>query len=310
MRRDLDTAALPVLASALVVADDLSTVDKASFALRNAGFEVTAAANGAVPLRGLQSNKFDLVILDMMLPDGSGIQLLREIRVNANTPVILLGAGDSEAERVLGLELGADDYVSKPFSPLELASRSRAILRRAQRERFGAPAPAVHAVGVLRIDLPRHEVLLGQRSVEVTASELRVLELLAGSPGTVFTRRQIMEHVWEGPYFGDGHPVDTHVLNLRRKIEDDPTRRQRSGNRGSAEEAASDRARRLQRLRLRQPAAHRHRERLRFRRTDKRPDDRTRDAPRRRPATSGVTSRSGGHAVPLSAVTPHDFHEH
>jgi two-component system response regulator RegX3 len=221
-RRDLDPAVLPVLASALVLADEPATVDEASLALRNAGFEVMAAANGGVPLRGLQSNNFDLVVLDMMLSDGSGIELLREIRSNSDTPVILLGAGDSEAERVLGLELGADDYVAKPFSPLELASRGRAILRRVQREPF--EAPSARAVGELRIDLPRHEVLIGERPVEVTASEFRVLELLSGSPGTVFTRRQIMEHVWEGPYFGDGHPVDTHVLNLRRKIEDDPPR--------------------------------------------------------------------------------------
>ena len=212
------------VAQALVVADDPPTLEAASSALRDAGIEVRAAP-GAMALRGLQSGTFDLVVLDLMPADGSGIELLREILVDGDVPVILLGAGDSEAERVLGLELGADDYVTKPFSPLELASRSRAILRRVRRERL--VAPGVRAVGSLRIDLPRHEVALGERPVDVTASEFRVLALLAGSPGTVFGRRQIMENVWGGPYFGDGHPVDTHVLNLRRKIEDDPTRPRR-----------------------------------------------------------------------------------
>jgi two-component system, OmpR family, response regulator RegX3 len=224
-RREPDSPALPAVPRAIVVDDESDTLDAASLALRDAGFEVTVAASAAVALRGLQDSEFDLVVLDVMLPDSSGIDLLREIRAGGDVPVIMLGAGDSEAERVLGLELGADDYVTKPFSPLELASRGRAILRRGRREQLAARS--VRAVGLLRIDLPRHEVMLGERSVDVTASEFRVLALLAGSPGTVFTRRQIMEHLWGGPYFGDGHPVDTHVLNLRRKVEADPTRPRR-----------------------------------------------------------------------------------
>jgi DNA-binding response OmpR family regulator len=224
MRHELDPPSAAAVPRAIVVDDDQGAVDAAAPALREAGFEVTVAASRAVAVRRLQATDFDLVILNVALPDASGIELLRELRAGGDVPVILLGAG-SEAERVLGLELGADDYIAKPFSPLELASRGRAILRRARREQFAAGS--VRAVGSLQIDLPRHEVVLGDRSVDVTASEFRVLALLAGNPGTVFTRRQIMEHVWEGPYFGDGHPVDTHVLNLRRKIEADPTRPRR-----------------------------------------------------------------------------------
>jgi DNA-binding response OmpR family regulator len=224
-RRDVDQPALPAVFRALVVDDEPDALAAASLALREAGFEVTAAPSAAVALRRLRDARFDLVILDVMLHDGSGIDLLREIRASGDLPVIMLGAGDSEAERVLALELGADDYVTKPFSRLELASRGRAVLRRARREQFAGRA--VRAVGSLRIDLPRHEVTLEDRSVDVTASEFRVLALLSDNPGTVFTRRQIMEHVWGGPYFGDGHPADTHVLNLRRKIETDSTRPQR-----------------------------------------------------------------------------------
>jgi DNA-binding response OmpR family regulator len=225
MQHELDLQPPPAVPHALVVDGEPDSLDAASLALRDAGFEVTVAASRAMAVRGLQAAEFDLVVLNVMLPDASGIDVLREIRADRDVPVIMLGAGSSEAERVLGLELGADDYIAKPFSPLELAIRGRAILRRARPEQFAARS--VRAVGSLQIDLPRHEVTLGEHSVDVTASEFRVLVLLSGSPGTVFTRRQIMEHVWEGPYFGDGHPVDTHVLNLRRKIEADPTRPRR-----------------------------------------------------------------------------------
>jgi two-component system, OmpR family, response regulator RegX3 len=186
---------------------------------------VSAATSGAAALLALEGSEFDLVILDVALADVSGLDLLRDIRARADVSVIVLAFGDSEAERILGLELGADDVVAKPVSQLELVSRGRAILRR---RRGDEPAePSIRTVGSLRIDLARYEVSLGERRLDVTASEFRVLALLAGSAGTVFTRRQIMEHLWTGPYFGDGHPVDTHVLNLRRKLEADPTRPRR-----------------------------------------------------------------------------------
>jgi DNA-binding response OmpR family regulator len=194
--------------------------------LTQAGFRPRHINNGIEAVEAIRKEAPDLVLLDVMLPGADGWSVLQAIREqNKHMPVFFLSARDEVADRVKGLELGADDYIAKPFSPLELVSRGRAILRRARREQLAARS--VRAVGSLQIDLPRHEVVLGERSVDVTASEFRVLALLAGNPGTVFTRRQIMEHVWEGPYFGDGHPVDTHVLNLRRKIEADPTRPRR-----------------------------------------------------------------------------------
>ena len=207
---------------ALVVDDDAGTRDATSVALLEAGFEVSIAPSGAAALRAVQDAGPDLIVLDAVLPDRAGIDVLREIRAVDDVPVILLGAQNEEAARILGFELGADDYLSKPVSLPELASRSHAVLRRRRPEQNGAPSAC--SVGSLRIDLARHEVTLGERPVELTASEFRLLALLAGSPGSVFTRRRIMEHLWAGPYFGDGHPVDTHVLNLRRKLETDPTR--------------------------------------------------------------------------------------
>jgi DNA-binding response OmpR family regulator len=158
-----------------------------------------------------------------MWSGAGGIDLIQRIRSDGDdVPIIVLGAWDSDAELALSLDLGADDYIAKPVSPRELVSRSRAILRRVERD--PVEAGSIRTIGSLRIDLARHEVFLGERPVVVTASELRVLELLSSSPAKVFTRQQIMEHLWAGPYYGDGHPVDTHMLNLRRKLEDDPTR--------------------------------------------------------------------------------------
>lgn len=216
----------PVLTTvrhALVLAAGSDTTRTVSRALAEAGFEVTVEKSGAAALLRLRQGGFDLVVLEVTWSGTGGIDLIQRIRADGNdVPIIVLGAWDSEAELALSLDLGADDYMAKPVSQRELVSRSRAILRRAQRD--PSEDGSIRTVGLLRIDLPRHEVFLGERSIDVTASELRVLELLSSSPGKVFTRQQIMEHLWAGPYYGDGHPVDTHMLNLRRKIEDDPTR--------------------------------------------------------------------------------------
>jgi DNA-binding response OmpR family regulator len=217
------TPTIRVVPQALVIAKGSDTAEVVREALVEAGLEVAVAPSGTIALQRLESDVLDLVILEVIPNTVSGIDLIREIREGGHdVPVIVLGAGESETERVLSLDLGADDYVTKPYSPRELASRSRAILRRVRRERVGAGS--ARSVGSLQIDLAMHEVSLGERLVDVTASEFRVLELLSSSPGKVFTRRQIMEHLWSGPYFGDGHPVDTHMVNLRRKIEIDPKR--------------------------------------------------------------------------------------
>lgn len=218
-----ESAAPGVWRRALVVAAGSDTSEAASRGLVEAGFEVAVAASGAAALLRLRQGGFDLVVLEVTWSGTGGIDLIQRIRGDGHDlPIIVIGAWDSEAERVLSLDLGADDYMTKPISPRELVSRSRAILRRVGRD--PAEAGSLRLVGLLRIDLARHEVFLGERPVEITASELRVLELLSSSPGKVFTRQQIMEHLWSGPYFGDGHPVDMHMLNLRRKLEDDPAR--------------------------------------------------------------------------------------
>lgn len=215
--------ALAAVRHALVLAAGADTTRAVSQALAEAGFEVTVEKSGAAALLRLRQGGFDLVVLEVTWSGSGGIDLIQRIRQDGNeVPIIVLGAWDSEAELALSLDLGADDYMAKPVSTRELVSRSHAILRRAQRD--PAEAGSIRTVGSLRIDLARHEVFLGERPVDVTASELRVLELLSSTPGKVFTRQQIMEHLWAGPYYGDGHPVDTHMLNLRRKIEDDATR--------------------------------------------------------------------------------------
>lgn len=218
-------AAQPVAQRVLVVDGDRQSRDSAAVALLEAGFEVSLALTAAAAVRALRGAAVDLIIVGAPLPDRSGVDLVRELRRRDDTPVIMLGAGDVETERLLGLDLGADDYVARPFTWSELASRARAILR--GRRRDETAIPSVHEVGSLRIDLSRHEVRLGERSIAVTASQFRLLALLGGDAGAVFTRRRIMEHLWAGPYFGDGHPVDTHVLNLRRKLEAEPARPRR-----------------------------------------------------------------------------------
>jgi DNA-binding response OmpR family regulator len=218
-----ERSALGVVRQALVVAGAPDTTRAVSGALAEAGFEVVIEKNGAAALLRLRQGGFDLVVLEVTWSGAGGIDLIQRIRADGDeVPIIILGAWDSEAELALSLDLGADDYIAKPVSQRELVSRSRAILRRVRRD--PAEAGSIRTVGLLHIDFGRHEVFLGERQVDVTASELRVLELLSTTPGKVFTRQQIMEHLWAGPYYGDGHPVDTHMLNLRRKLEDDATR--------------------------------------------------------------------------------------
>jgi two-component system, OmpR family, alkaline phosphatase synthesis response regulator PhoP len=212
-----------VLGQALVVGGGSDTTRAVSRALAEAGFEMEFAPSAAAALLRLRQGGFDLVVLEVTWSGAAGIDLIQRIRADGDeVPIIVVGAWDSEAELVVSLDLGADDYLATPVSTRELVSRSRAILRRVQRG--PVEAGSLRTVGALRIDMARHEVFLGEREVDVTSSELRVLELLSSSPAKVFTRQQIMEHLWAGPYYGDGHPVDTHMLNLRRKLEDDPTR--------------------------------------------------------------------------------------
>jgi two-component system response regulator RegX3 len=206
----------------LVVDDEPAIVDAVSYALRREGFEVDTAADGAEALDTARATPYDVLVLDLMLPGLSGLEVCRTLRSESDLPILMLTARDAEVDRVLGLELGADDYVTKPFSVAELVSRVRAILRRRELDRSPAHGAVVRA-GSLELDLVRHRVRVDGREVEVTPSELAILSLLAAEPDRVFSRREIMQHLWSSTYVGDERACDIHISNLRRKIERDPS---------------------------------------------------------------------------------------
>jgi DNA-binding response OmpR family regulator len=161
-------------------------------------------------------------VLDVMLPGMSGMDVCRTLRAESAVPILMLTARDGEVDRVLGLELGADDYVTKPFSTAELVSRVRAILRRRELDRESQAGSELHVGGIV-VDLARHVVTVDGRATSLTPSEFRLLLLLAEEPERVFTRQQIMEHLWQTPFVGDTRACDAHISTLRRKIERDPT---------------------------------------------------------------------------------------
>jgi two-component system response regulator RegX3 len=209
----------------VMIVEDEPTIRRAvGYALRKDGFEVAEVGDGAEALVAAEE-PFDVVILDLGLPSVSGTEVLRRMRASGTVPIIILTALGGEADRVLGLELGADDYVTKPFSMAELMSRVRAILRRCEFD--AARHDSVRVVGGLRIDLGRHQVLVDNRSVYLTTSQFKLLALLAEEPGDVVTRQAIMHRLWESDFVGDEHVCDVHVSNLRHKVERDPSHPQR-----------------------------------------------------------------------------------
>jgi DNA-binding response OmpR family regulator len=210
----------------LLADDEPDIVAPVSYALRSDGFDVDAVGNGEQALAAARSGDYDLVILDVMMPKLSGNEVCRLLRAESIIPIVMLTAKDAEIDRVLGLELGADDYVTKPFSTRELASRIRAVLRRRDLERGASTGAHVH-VGDIGIDLGSHRVTVGGRDVRLTPSEFKVLVLLADEPNRVFSRWQIMEHLWDATYVGTARAADVHVSNLRRKVEEDPAKPRR-----------------------------------------------------------------------------------
>lgn len=204
----------------LVVEDEQSIRTIVEYALRDAGFQVVGAARGDDALEAFGRGSVDLVILDIMLPGLDGLEVCKRIRATSSTPIIMLSARDEELDKVLGLELGADDYVTKPFSPRELVSRVKANLRRARVEPERS-APVRH--GDLVIDSSARTVTRAGRDVPLTFSEFEILHKLASSPRRVFTREELMNHLWGGNFFGDLRSVDVHVRHLRQKVEDDPS---------------------------------------------------------------------------------------
>jgi two-component system response regulator RegX3 len=209
----------------LVVDDEPAIRDTVGYALRQAGFDVATRDDGAGGLEAALAEDFDLVILDLMLPDIPGTEVCRRLRSESAVPIVMLTAKNAEVDRILGLEIGADDYIAKPFSMAELLGRVRAILRRRELDR--ASGGRIRRVGALELDSARHRVTRDGEAVSLTPSEFRLLDLLAGDPERVFSRREIMQHLWESSYVGDQRACDIHISNLRRKLEDDPANPER-----------------------------------------------------------------------------------
>ena len=209
----------------LVVDDTEAILDAVTDALAAEGFEVQGESDGLAALAAAEAEPFDLVILDLMLPGLSGTEICRRLRAESAVPIIMLTARDAEADRVLGLEIGADDYITKPFSEVELLSRVRAILRRRELDRQGEST--VRRFGGLSLDVVKHEVVADGNPVALTPSEYNLLALLAEQPGRVFTRREIMQRLWQSNYVGDERASDAHVSSLRKKIELDPSHPER-----------------------------------------------------------------------------------
>jgi two-component system response regulator RegX3 len=206
----------------LLADDETDILESVGYTLRRDGFDVDCVGDGDAALGAARSGRYDVVILDVMMPRVTGLDVCRELRAESDVPIIMLTARDAEVDRVLGLELGADDYLTKPFSTAELASRVRAVLRRRELDRSAAAPSSVVTVGGIELDHVRHRVDVDGRRVDLTPSEYRLLALLAEQPERVFTRQQIMEHLWESAYVGDPRAADVHVSNLRRKIEREP----------------------------------------------------------------------------------------
>jgi two-component system, OmpR family, response regulator RegX3 len=208
----------------ILIADDEPSVrDSVGYALTQEGFEVTGAADGdeAAEMVG-NGIPYDLLILDIMMPGPSGLDICRDVRSRSAVPIILLTAKDAEVDKLVGLEVGADDYVTKPFSVRELLGRVRAQLRRRELDRTTPAEAVVIESGPVGIDLVRHLATVDGEPVALTRSEFQLLRLLVGRPGEVFSRRKIMEELWQTAFDGDERACDVHISNLRQKVERDP----------------------------------------------------------------------------------------
>jgi DNA-binding response OmpR family regulator len=203
----------------LVVDDEPKIVQLARDYLEHAGFAVVTAPDGRSALDEVRHRRPDLVVLDLGLPQLDGLDVTRSIRRDSNLPIVMLTARDDEVDKLVGLELGADDYLTKPFSPRELVARVKAVLRRT--ERPAEPGDVIRA-GDLTLDVPRMRADLGGRPIDLTATEFQLLATLAGQPGRIFTRSQLLDAVHGVAFESYERAIDTHVKNIRRKLEPDP----------------------------------------------------------------------------------------
>lgn len=202
----------------LVVDDEVKIRELVRAYLQKEGYGVVEAGNGREALEKIRSSGFDAIILDVMMPGMDGLELCREIRKSSDVAIIMLTARGEEIDRILGLELGADDYIAKPFSPRELVARVKAILRRVKKgDPAGKPQALIEAGG-LRVNDDAREVTVSGRPVALTPKEYDLLITLARRPGRVFTREQLLEQVWGYDFFGEARTVDTHITRLREKI--------------------------------------------------------------------------------------------
>ncbi|HET6643537.1 MAG TPA: response regulator transcription factor [Gaiellaceae bacterium] len=209
----------------LVVDDEPAIRDAVGYALRTEGFDVDMVADGEEALEAALGVPYDVVILDLMLPRMSGTEVCRRVRAESAVPIIMLTARGAELDRVLGLEVGADDYVTKPFSMAELVGRIRALLRRRELDR-STPGGTLR-VGTLELDPMRHQASVAGEPKRLTPSEFKLLLFLAMEPERVFSRREIMQHLWDSDYVGDQRACDIHISNLRQKLEEDPANPER-----------------------------------------------------------------------------------
>jgi two-component system response regulator RegX3 len=206
----------------LVVEDEESLADSVRYNLEREGYAVSVATDGRRALERFRAESPSLVILDLMLPEISGLDVCRMIRTDSDVPIIMVTAKDSEADKVTGLELGADDYVTKPFSMRELISRVRANLRRARTQPLLEPVEEELSGGPVRMDVSRHEVEVRGESVALPPKEFELLEAFLRRKGRLLTRDFLIEEVWGADYYGDTRTLDVHVKRLRRKLETDP----------------------------------------------------------------------------------------
>ncbi len=205
----------------LVVEDEVSFSEAIEFLLSKEGFSIVTATTGTQAIEKFNQGGIDLVLLDLMIPEISGTEVCRQIRSKSKVPIIMLTAKDGEVDKVVGLELGADDYVTKPYSSRELIARINAVMRRNSGEAYSEDA-GVMSVGSVRMDIDRHHVYVNNVSVSLPLKEFELLEFLMRNAGRVLTRAQLIDRVWGNDYYGDTKTLDVHIKRLRAKIESDP----------------------------------------------------------------------------------------
>jgi DNA-binding response OmpR family regulator len=210
--------------STILLVDDEDSVQKLlTYPLERDGFRVVSARDGEEALVRFAEEAIDLVVLDIMLPKLDGLEVCKRLRAESSVPIIMLTARDDEFDTVLGLELGADDYITKPFSIREFRSRVRALLRRAGASRRDVPEAEPLKAGVLQLDLDRREARVNGRSLELTYVEFELLRTLVAQPGKVFSRRALLQAIWGDSAYREPRTIDVHVRHLREKVEEDPS---------------------------------------------------------------------------------------